>query len=374
MATKRGNKEGTIYKKSNGKWRAQLSLGGRRLSFTASTHAEARDWLRTTSNQIDVGLTFKASKITFGEFLNEWLASVRQRRAVTTAYSYEQLTRTYIQPALGKIKLRELSPTIIQHFYNSRVSEGTGLRTVQKSHTVIHASLNAALKMGLIGRNPADATQPPKPVQKEMRFFTPNQARKFLEKTRQAGDRNYALYFVAMATGMREGELLGLRWENIDLENEVLNVTHTLIRLPGGGLKLTRPKTKTSVRSIRLGKQTVLVLKEQRVRLQGERKAAGVLWHDTGHVFPSTIGTPTDPSNLLRQFRHALKITNAPKLRFHDLRHTAAALMLNNGVDVLIASRLLGHAKPSITLDVYGHLIPSVQAEAAEILERLILA
>ena len=151
-----------------------------------------------------------------------------------------------------------------------------------------------------------------------------------------------------------------------------MNVNFNLRRTPGGGLKLDRPKTKSSIRSIRLGKESIKVLAQQKNGLAEEKSKSNGIWQDSGHVFPSTIGTPMDPTNLLKKFRQLLKKARLTRIRFHDLRHTAASLMLNNGIDVLLASQRLGHAKPSITLDVYGHLIPSMQIEVAEILDNLI--
>ncbi|MEX1248668.1 MAG: site-specific integrase [Anaerolineales bacterium] len=370
---KRRYKEGTIYQRPNGKWRAQILLNGGRLSVTADTRSEAQAWLRATRNQIESGLTLRGAKTTYGEFLTEWLETAKQRLTIGTHYSYSQLAKKYIRPALGKIKLRELNPSVIQRFYNQKVAEGVGLRTVQKAHTVIHASLNAALKMGLIGRNPDDATQPPKPTHREMRFFNQAEVKRLLQTAKRLEDRNFALYFIAIVTGMRQGELLGLKWENVDLEKGILNVKFSLTRLPGGSLKRQKPKTKSSERSVKLGKDSIAVLKEQRQRLQREAERSNGYWQETGHVFASSVGTPIDPTNLTRQFNHFLKVAGLTKVRFHDLRHTAASLMLNNGVDVLVASRRLGHAKPSITLDVYGHLIPSVQAEAADVMDRLVV-
>jgi len=252
------------------------------------------------------------------------------------------------------------------------VSDGIGLRTVQKAHTVIHASLNAAMKLGIIGRNPDDATQPPKPVHKEMKFWNQEQVQQFLAVAKETNDRNYALYFMALVTGMRQGELLALKWQDVDLEKETLTVKLNLQRLPGGGLRLQKPKTKTSIRTIRLGKESLSVLAEQRNLLAKEKSLANGLWQDDGYVFPSSIGSAMDASNLWKHFRRILKQSKLPAIRFHDLRHTAASLMLNNGVDVLVASRRLGHAKPSITLDVYGHLIPSSQAGVADVLDKLV--
>lgn len=371
---KRRYKEGTIFQKPNGKWRAQIVLNGGRLSKTANTRSEAQEWLRATRNQIDSGLTLRGAKTTYGEFLTEWLVTAKQRLTVGTHYSYSQLTAKYILPVLGKIKLRDLNPSSIQRFYNQKVTEGVGLRTVQKAHTVIHASLNGALKMGLIGRNPDDATQPPKPTHKEMRFLNQAEVKNLLQTAKRVEERNYALYFLAIVTGMRQGELLGLKWENVDLEKGILNVKFSLTRLPGGTLKIQKPKTKSSERAIKLGKESISVLVEQSKRQRREKEKSNGYWQETGHVFTSTVGTAIDPTNLTRQFSHLLKEAGLGKVRFHDLRHTAASLMLNNGVDVLVASRRLGHAKPSITLDVYGHLIPSVQAEAADVMDRLVVS
>lgn len=369
---KRRYKEGTIYQRPNGKWRAQIVLNGGRLSTTAETRSEAQAWLRATRNQIESGLTLKGARTTYGEFLTEWLATAKQRLTINTHYSYSQLVKKYILPSLGKIKLRDLNPSAIQRFYNQKVTEGVGLRTVQKTHVVIHASLNAALKLGLIGRNPDDATQPPKPTHKEMRFLNQIEVKTLLETAKRIDDRNYALYFIAIVTGMRQGELLGLKWENVDLEKGVVNVKFSQTRLPGGRLILQKPKTKSSERSVKLGKESVAVLHEQRQRLQQDKGKTNGNWQETGHVFASSVGTPIDPTNLTRQFSQLLKAAGLGKVRFHDLRHTAASLMLNNGVDVLVASRRLGHAKPSITLDVYGHLIPSIQAEAADVMDQLV--
>ncbi len=369
---KRGNQEGTIYKRANGKWRAQISLNGGRLSFTAGSRAEAQDWLRATRNQIENGLTFKGSNLSFGEFLNDWLLSTKPRLTEHTWRTYGQLTEDYIKPVLGLVRLRDLNPSSIQRFYNKKIADGVSLRTTEKTHTVIHAALNTALKLGLIGRNPDDATQPPKPPRKEMKFLNADQVKKLLETARNTQDRNFTICYLAVSTGMREGELLALKWEDVNLHQGILNVKFSLKRMPGGGLKLLQPKTRSSVRSIKLGKEAVQVLLSQQTLSKEEKNKAGRLWQDLGFVFPSTVGTPMDPTNLLKSFRKLLRKADLPAIRFHDLRHTAASLMLNNGVDVLVASSRLGHAKPSITLDVYGHLIPDMQIRAATIVEELL--
>lgn len=373
MKKRRGNNEGSIYQRTSGKWRAQITLEGHRLSFTGETRKEAQDWLHKTRHQISRGLTLEGAKITFAEFLEEWLATKIHHVTAQTHSYYSQIIRDYIRPTLGRIRLIELNSRHIQRFYNQKVSEGIGLRTVQKAHTIIHASLNSARKFSLIPFNPDDATHPPKPKPRAMKFFNQEQVRLFLETAKDNDDRHYALYYLALVTGMRQGELLALKWENIDLSKGILNVKFNLKRLPhGGGLVLDKPKTKTSVRSIKLGQDTIDVLEAQKKLIAKERETKHEIWQEEGFVFPSTVGTAIDPSNMLRYFRASLQAANLPKIRFHDLRHTAASLMLNNGVDVLVASQRLGHAQPSITLDVYGHLMPSMQSEAADLLDTLI--
>ena len=371
MKKRRGNKEGTIYQRSNGNWRAQILIDGKRLSFSTKTRKEAQEWLREIRNDIERGLTHDGATIAFGAWLDEWLTSKEHHIAIQTHSYYCQIVRDYIKPALGRIRLRELKSRQIQRFYNSKVSEGVGLRTVQKAHTIIHASLNSARKFGMIPFNPDDATSPPKPKPKTMKFLNEKQIKIFLKVTREKNERNYALYCLALVTGMREGELLALKWENTDLDKGILNVKFNLKRIPGGGLQIDKPKTKSSIRSIKLGVDTIKVLYSQKKRLELESLCD--LWNNKGFVFPTKIGTAIDPSNLLKQFRQLLIDAELPKIRFHDLRHTAASLMLNNGIDVLVASQRLGHARPSITLDVYGHLMPSIQNEAANILDSLIL-
>jgi integrase len=178
MAKRRGNKEGSIYQRSNGKWRAQFSINGGRLSFTSNTQKEAQEWLRSVRNQVDSGLTLEDARMTFEEFLDEWLLSSKPRLTSHTWRTYCQLVRDYIGPSIGDIRLQNLTPRIIQQFYNQKITEGLGLRTAQKTHTVIHASLNAALKLGMIARNPDNATVPPKPVPKEMKYLKEEQVKK----------------------------------------------------------------------------------------------------------------------------------------------------------------------------------------------------
>jgi integrase len=372
MAKRRGNHEGYISKRSNGSWRAQVDISTERFSFTGKTRKEAQDWLREMSNQVDLGMKAKEAKMTLADFLSEWIITKKPVVTPHTWRTYSQLVRDYIGPSLGRTKIRDLSSHQIQRFYNSCVEAGVGLRTIQKTHTVLHASLNYAMKAGMIGRNPVKAAQPPKPIPKEMQFLNSKQAKRLLLTAKENKDPILALYHLAIVTGMREGELLALKWENVDLDLAILNVRFNLTRANGGGLQLKLPKTKASIRSIKLGNETLKILKEHRRLLEVAKDKSNGQRQDTGHIFTSSIGTAIDPSNLIKRFRRLLKQAGIPRIRFHDLRHTAASLMLNNGVDVLVASQRLGHAKPSITLDVYGHLMPAMQNRAADVMDKIL--
>ncbi len=370
MAKRRGNQEGSIYKRANGTWRAQILIDGERFSHSAKTRREAEDWLLKIRNDFRTGLNVEGTRITFSEYLDDWLETKKHQVAKQTYSYYSQIIRDYIKPVLGKYKLTELNPRRIQRFYNQLLEIGVGLRTIEKNHTIIHASLNSALKYGLVASNPDSVTDPPKPKKKEMDYLNQDEIKQFLSVAKEKHERYYPLFYLAIVTGMRQGELLALKWKNVDLDRGVIEVVANLRRIPGGGLEIGKPKTKTSIRSITIGSESVQVLKDHQNRIDEEKQKES--WKENDLVFPSTLGTAIDPSNILKRFRKALKDAGLRKIRFHDLRHTSASLMLNNGVDVFVASRRLGHAKPSITLDVYGHLLHDKKNQVPNLVDRLI--
>ncbi|MEX1248344.1 MAG: site-specific integrase [Anaerolineales bacterium] len=372
MIRKRGNNEGSIHKRPNGTWRAQISIKGGRLGFTAKRRAEAQAWLMEIGNQVDRGLTLKAARLAFNDFLDEWLKTVKARLTFESWRSYNQVVHDYISPVLGSTKLRELTPLLIQRLYNGQLDKGIGERTIQKTHAVIRASLNSAKKMGLLTHNPASATSPPKAKVREMQILNEKQIRELLRTAKVSDGGRYALYYLAIVTGMRQGELLALHWSEVDLAKGTLHVKYSLKRVPGEGLQPRKPKTTSSVRSIKIGLETCQVLHGQGSVVAEMKAKAGDDWHDLGYVFPASNGQPIEPAEAYRGLHKMLQRAGLTKIRFHDLRHTAASLMLNNGVDVLIASKRLGHAKPSITLDFYGHLLPNIQSQVADLLEAVV--
>lgn len=342
------------------------------MTFTAKTKREGQDWLRRRLEKIDNGLTYEGAQVTLKRFMNDWLLSIEPSIRYNTFKQYRQITNQHIQPVLGEIKLSDLKPDHIQQLYNRMVRNGTGLRTVQITHSVIHRVLVHAVKLGLISRNLDQSTTPPKPKHQEMKFWDENQAQRFLLTAKLNNDLFYTLYHLAIATGMRQGKLLGVRWADMELEKGILHVQRQLTKKKGGGYEFTTPKTKAGKREIGLGTATVAILKEHRQKQFELMGIKGEQWHEQDLMFPSQTGMPLDRDNLRKHFKRLLKNSGLPRIRFHDLRHTAASLMLNNGVPVIVVSRRLGHARPSITLDIYGHLIPSKQQEIASLMDQLL--
>lgn len=373
MAKKRGNNEGSIYKRKNGSWRALVTVDGKRLTRTFNTKREGQEWIRKMLDEIDSGLVFESTLITLETFINEWLVSIEPSVRFNTFKQYEQVSRQHILPTLGEKRLRDVTPEQIQRLYNQMIRNGSSPRTVQLVHSVLHRALVHAVKLGLIPRNPDDATMPPKPKRKEMQFYDENQVQQLLITAKTTGDRFTALYHLAIATGMRQGELLGLKWSDLDWETGSLQIQRQVTKKKDGGFAFSQPKTKSGVRRIDLGNGTLSVLKEHRQYQFEEMLVAGEKWQDNDLVFPSTIGTVQDRDNLRRHYKALLKKAGLPEIRFHDLRHTAASLMLNNNIPVIVVSKRLGHAQPSITLDVYGHLIPAKQQEVASLMDELLI-
>lgn len=372
MSQRRGKSEGTIFRRANGSWRAQVTVGGKRLSFTGLTQTECRQWIRETHQKIQKGLSYANSKITFAEFLEDWLQSIQVSLRPGTLKQYRQVVQHYIAPDLGLVKVVELRAEQIQHLYGGLVGMGKGRRTVQVVHAVIHRSLNQAIRLGVLSMNPASSTTPPKPEQIEMKVLDEGQVQKLLIAAEAKGFRFLAFYYLAISVGMRQGELLGLKWEDIDFRKQTIKVVRQSKQVHGGGFEFTQPKTKSGNRTIAFGPETANILKRHYLEQLDDRKETGEAWKDYDLVFPSVVGSPQNPTNVVRSFKLLISALGLPKIRFHDLRHTAASLMLNNGVDVLVVSRRLGHSKPSVTLDIYGHLISRSQERASELIEELI--
>jgi len=283
---------------------------------------------------------------------------------------YELIVRKYLIPNLGEYTIKDLRVDHIQGFYGRLIKQNVGAPTIRKVHHVLHRSLNLAVETGVIGRNPASFAHPPKKPTSEMKILDESQASQFLISI--IGHRWEALFRLDLVTGMRQMEILGLWWTDIDWLRKTVLVARQLVRPDGIGVKFIEPKTKSGKRVIDIDNVTIQILRNHYERQQTERLAAGDKWVEHGLVFTSSIGTPIDSSHLRREFYKLLEYAGLPRIHFHGLRHTAASLMLNHGVPAIIVSKRLGHARVSITEDIYAHALPSVQAEAAKIISDLI--
>jgi integrase len=292
---------------------------------------------------------------------------VRGSVKVTTHAGYERVVRLHICPTLGGTKLSALTPAQVQALYRAKLDEGLAPKSVKHVHTTLHRALRQAVRWGLVPRNVAAEADPPRVRTPEMSPLSPTQARTLLEAAR--GNRLEALNVLAVTTGMRQGELLGLGWEDVDLEAGVARVRRTLT-LAKGGPHLTEPKTRGSRRSIRLTTSAAEALERHRERQEDERSAAGEKWQYHGLVFRTKRGTPIRRDNLHDKYwKPLLRRAGLPDIRFHDLRHTCATILLTKGVHPKIVSEMLGHSSVSITLDTYSHVIPGLGDVAVRAME-----
>ena len=372
MAKKiRGRNEGSLSQRSNGRWRAQASQeDGRRISRDFKTKPEAQTWLRQMQIELEQGFDYQGSKTLLKDYLQDWLDTCRTALRPKTAYDYGMILRKHVLPHLGELPLKDLTPLRVERFYSRLIEAGTGARTVRLVHSILHRALEKAVLHGLLTRNPTTHATLPRYKQAEMQVLDEMQVNQFLVAA--IGSPYEALYHLAVKTGMRKGELLGLKWSDLQWGSGRLYVRRQVQEVNGEGQIFQEPKTRSGRRTIQLGEGTLQVLRVHHERQQHQKAAVGQRWHENDLIFPSGIGTPLVPSNLRLDFNRVLNMAGVPKIRFHDLRHTAASLMLNNGIPVIVVSKILGHSKPSITLDIYGHLYNEMQAEASRLMDELV--
>lgn len=370
MAKRRGNQEGSIYQRNSGTWQAQVSLNGHRLGKSFETRKEAAAWVTQMAAQQDRGLTFEGTKTTVREYLTQWLKDTKPTLRESTYGLYEGTVKRHITPAVGHIKLSGLTARGIQNLYTSKLEEGVGRRTVELIHAVLHRSLKFAVRQGLLVNNPAKDVQRPHHQAERMHILNEREIQRLLAFAAQTDFG--ALIQLAITTGLRKGELLGLKWTDIDWANATIRVERQLQRFPHDTWKFVKPKTKAAIRTVKVGATTLSALGRLLVQQQ-DWEQTHPHWNKEGVLFLSSTGTPKDPRNTIREFKALLKAADLPNIRFHDLRHTAASVMLMSNMPLMRVTRQLGHAKASTTLDIYGHLIPGLEKDAMERIEQLVL-
>ena len=392
MSKRRGRGEGNIRQRADGRWEARLTLpeGGGVKSIYARTRQEARAKLTATLREADLGAPIvRDERLTVARYLGDWLERKRANLRPRTHRRYgEHLA--HITHAVGGLTLTKLTPTRLDRLYSALQQPPEGQEgqegenaeplsptTVHHTHVVLKQALADAVRHGLLARNPAAQVKPPRVRQVEMHTLTVEQARTLLVAARE--DRLEAVYVLALTTGMRQGELLALRWRDVDLDTGILQVRGTLAYIARRGWVIGQPKTARSRRRIELSAEAVAALRRHKARQAQERLAAGAVWAHGAIapdlVFCNEIGWQLEGGNMRRrQYRRLLERAGLPIIRFHDLRHTAATLMLLQGIHPKVVSERLGHASVSITLDRYSHVLPSMQRDAAALIDKALFA
>ena len=368
MNKRRGNSEGSVYRRADGRWAASVSLDrGRRKTYYGKTRQEVAGKLSVALKAKQDGLPLAGDRQTVAQYLASWLDSVKPSLRPRTWQRYEQYLRLHAIPEIGRLPLSRLTPQHLDSLYASRQQAGLSGMSIRHLHATLHRALAQAAKYGAVARNVADLVTPPRAARHEWQALSPEQARAFLEAAQ--GDRFHALYVLALSTGMRQGELLALRWQDLDLEKGTAQVRGSLEQ---GTRAIAETKTGGSRRQVTLTRAAVEALRRHR-RAQAEERLRAVYWEDRGLVFSTDIGTPVDVGNLVRRsFKPLLQRAGLPPIRFHDLRHTAATLLLGHGVHPKMVADLLGHTRISTTLDLYSHVTPTMQREAVAAMDAVL--
>jgi len=367
MAKKRGQNEGSIFRRKDGRWVGTMSLGSeggkrRRRHFYGATAAEVQEQLLKARSDHSRGLPVAVERQRLAHYLERWLEdSARVSTRPRTHGRYAELLRLHVIPVLGHVLLEKLAPADVQRLLNRKFAEGLSPKTVRHIRGVLSTALGRAVKWNLVARNAAALTDAPRAAPVNIRAFDSDEARRFIDAA--SGQRLEALYFLTITLGLRRGEVLALKWNDVDLDAGEVHVRASLQRV-NGSLQLSETKTQKSRRQLPILEFVAKALRLHRMRQIEARLLAGPKWRDMGFVFTTGIGTPIDPANLLDDFKRILKKSGLPDIRFHDLRHSAASLLLALNVHPRVVMELLGHSQISLTMNTYTHVVPNLLREA----------
>jgi len=332
------------------------------------TKKEAEKALVDAQGTFNRGDYMEPSKILYKEYLTQWLVEKKHTINRQSAHTTEQIIRTHVIPSIGNIRICNLNSLHIQKFINELHEKGLADSTIKRIYNVVNTSLNKAEKLQLVQRNVASSIDKPKVSHKEMKAWDVGEVQKFLDLA--STSRYYIAFHLAIMTGMRQGEILGLRWQDVDLEGSILRITQTLSH--DGKEFVQGAKTASGIRTIALPPETIVALKSHRHVTSQERLMLGEMYQVSGLVVCTSKGTKMPPRSLSTVWTSLLEKSDLPKIRFHDLRHTHASLMLKMGVNAKVVSERLGHSSIQITLDTYSHLLPNMQEDAANGLGQMI--
>jgi integrase len=365
-ALRRGHNEGSIQETKNGTWRAWVTLSsGRRISKTHLTKTEAREWIQQKLTEEEQP---PESEMTLAEYILEWFENHRSQIKESTQSDYEIIIQKYILPGLGDEVLNTLHRSIFDKYYTNLQKVPVGDTQIRYIHRIIHKALQDAVDDRILPYNPSDGAKAPKKP-KAKRINCPlNEEQCDLLISAAMQKPIGPLIYLAIKTGMRQGELFALKWKDINWQNQQIHIQRNVQRILRNGKQervFSTPKTASSNRGIVIGDKTIEVLRYQQKAVELTRMLANKRWRENDLVFPSSIGTPLSQSNTIKQFTMTLKEAGLPHIRFHDLRHIAASIMLNHGIPLLTVSYILGHAQPSTTLNMYGHQFSAMELQAA---------
>lgn len=370
---------GQLIEKSKGVWLIRIQqrgFDGKRKSFSETfrgnkTEAEIR--LTKKLSELDNGTLNTNSKQTLSEYLDLWLETIAKPRLHKRTFGdYKDLMRLHVRDALGKIKLSDLKAVHIQKLYGElQTVKNLSPRRIRYVHAVLSSALKKAVELDVLPRNVAKLVQLPKQTKKEMDVLTEEECKMFMNALK--GERLETMFSFALATGMRPEEYLALQWKDVDFDKGTATVRRAVIRLPKSKWYFSELKTKSSYRTLPLPETLVKEIRTHRRKQNEERLKLGAAWQNHDLVFPSEVGTPSTHSNITQVFKRVLKNAKLrTSLRLYDLRHTHATLLLKAGVHPKIVSERLGHSTIALTLDVYSHVLPSMQAEATAQLETML--
>lgn len=362
---------GTIQKKGENTWIVRIYLGrnaeGKTKHFNKTIHGSKKDAQKFLTGKLrerDLGRFVDPSSMSIRNFLSDWLENIAKRRVREATFESDKwMIESYLNPSIGSERLCDLQPERIQRLYGNLQRDGLSARTVRYAHSILSSALNHAEMQGMIFQNPCKRCQLPKKYQTEMGYYTPDQVRKFL--TAAKGSKQFALFALAIETGMRPGEYLALQWKDIDFENATLSVRRTVKVKKGGGFYFSTPKTAKSNRPITLSPELIDALKAHRKACLEAKMKIRDVYREHDLVFPNELGDPLLIGNVRsRYFERIITDAKLPKIRLYDLRHTSATMLLSEGEHPKIVAERLGHASTNLTLDTYSHILPGMQKQA----------
>ena len=370
--SRRANGQGSVYRLRGGRWCAALfDSDGRRKTHAGKRREDVIAWLDKKRRDRHDGLPLVDEKLTLGKFLTDWLEAVRPSLRPESRRRYEDACRLHITPSLGKVPLAKLKPERVQALYSQLLAKGLSGTSVQLIHGVLHRALRQAVRWKKVQTNVCDkdSVDAPRRTTPEMHALSPEEARRLLDAAQ--GHRLEAFFTLAITSGLRLGELQALRWADLDLDGARLRVQRTLAGMVDGHPVFAEPKTPKSRREVHLSALAVASLRRHRVA-QAEARLRSPFWENLDLVFTTDTGRPLDGNNVrARDFAPLLEKAGLPPMRIHDLRHTAATLLMAEGVPVKVASEMLGHADVTTTLRIYSHVLPGMGEAAADAMDRV---